>query len=420
MFTSQSKRIEERVRSLFPSPGFFLEIGAWRGEHFSQTAYLERERGWTGLCVEPFPNDFERRSCRVCAAAVSADGQTRTFIKVSIDRRHGGDVSYLSGFKDALLRSIHWPVISQFCDYEEIEVDTVTIDQLYDLYTLPEYIEFLSLDIEGSELEILQSIDFNARRFGLIAVEHNMDQVVRRAIGEILNANGYQLFESWEFDDLYIFSHEAWLTNEYRKWIQALQESTVHNFKDHSMVRRMLGVIHWPEPIPQGIDLELLTRIDNIGCSQPSWHSISGTALRMIHYAQKVLERNPSSIVEIGGGVGQFYATLRALGYTGDYYIMDLSEVVAFQHLYLAEVERQTGLSLPLTAHGFDFCVSFYALGEFDDETKIWYIENVVTQCPHGLVIWNPHSGASDIINFPCRVTDESPLLRSGNKQLEW
>jgi FkbM family methyltransferase len=420
MFLSQSKLIEQRVESLFPTPGFFLEIGAWSGENISQTAYLERERGWTGLCVDPFPRDFEARSCQVCARAISGNGQPRTFLKVRKDRRYGGDVSYFSGFKDSVMRSIHWPVISQYCDYEEIQVETITLDQLYELYRLPSYIDFLSLDIEGAELELLQAMDWNARRFGLIAVEHNMDQLTRRQVGGILTANGYQLFEAWEFDDLYILSHPHWLANEYRQWVAALKASTVHNFKDHPMVRRMLGEINWPEPVPHNIDLELLTRIDNIGRAQQS--GISGTALRMIHYAQMVLERNPPSIVEIGGGVGQFYATLRALGYQGRYFIFDLEEVKEFQDRYLAEVERQTGLSLPRFQYpsSYEFCVSFYALGEFDDQTKAWYVEHVVRKCAHGFIVWNPHSGASDVIDFPCKETDESPLLNPGNKQLEW
>lgn len=416
MYLSQSKRIEGRVESLFPSPGIFLEIGAWKGEHFSQTAYLERERGWTGVCVDPFPSGFEQRTCRVCPKAVSADGQPRAFLKVTTDRRHGGDVSYLSGFKAAVQRSIHWPIISQHCDYEEIRVETITLDQLYELYELPAYIDFLSLDIEGAELELLQSMDWSARHFGLIAVEHNMDQLIRKQIGELLSANDYRLLEAWEFDDLY-FSHKAWLANEYQKWVDALQTSTVHNFKDHPMVQRMLGEIDWPGDVPAGVDMGPLTKIDNIGRSQP--REISGTCLRMLYYAQKALQKNPRSIVEIGGGVGQFFAVLRAIGYQGDYYIFDLPDVQEFQAAYLRQVEGQTGLSLSQRLQ-FDFCVSFYALGEFDDEMKEWYIESVVKKCPHGFVVWNPHSGASDVINFPCTVTDEYPLLSEGNKQLEW
>lgn len=420
MFTSQSKRIEPLVDSLFPHPGTFLEIGCWDGELLSQTAWLERARGWRGLCVDPYPSNFEERTCQVCAQALSRTGRPRAFLQVTIDRRYGGNVSYLSGFQDVVQAGLHWPVIRDFCDYQEIPLETISPSQLWERYQLPEFIEFLSVDTEGSELEIFESLDFHAHRFGLIAFEHNMNETARRAIGQLLTAHGYRLLEPWAYDDLYVFSHRDWLAKEYRLWVQALQDSTVHNFKDHPMVRRMLGDFPWPAPLPHGVDLELLARIDNVGRSAPS--AISGPALRMIHYALAVLERNPPSIVEIGGGVGQFYATLRALGYTGRYFIFDLPEVKEFQAAYLAEVESQTGLSLPVfqSPKSYEFCVSFFALGEFDDETKAWYIENVVRKCPHGFVVWNPHSGASHEIDFPCTVADEQPLLHQGNKQLEW
>src|SRR5690349_3695857 len=276
MYTSQSKLIEQRVESLFPSPGFFLEIGAWHGENISQTAYLEHKRGWTGVCVDPFPRKFGNRSCRVCAQALSATGQPRAFLKVSIDRRYKGDVSYFSGCKERVMSSIHWPIISEHCDYEEVQVETITFAQLSKEYDLPHFIEFLSVDIEGGELELFGSIDFNAHQFGLIAFEHNMNQIVRRAIGQILVHHGYELFEAWEYDDLYTFkgspvpSHKNWLDNEYKQWVAALRSSTVHNFKDQPMVRRMLGDFRWPLPVPHNVDLELLTQIDNIGRSVPS------------------------------------------------------------------------------------------------------------------------------------------------------
>lgn len=217
-------------------------------------------------------------------------------------------------------------------------------------------------------------------------------------------------------------NHKDWLDQEYRQWVQALLSSTVHNFKDHPMVRRMLGEIDWPLSAPSGIDLEFMERIDNIGRSVPA--GLSGTALRMIHYARQILERQPISILEIGGGAGQFCAVLTAMGYRGEYSIADLPEVHDFQERYLQEVHRQTGLPLlrPVNYERMDrcFCASFYALGEFDDETKAWYVEHVVRKCPHGFVIWNPHSGASDRIDWPCTVRDESPLINPGNKQLEW
>ena len=35
------------------------------------------------------------------------------------------------------------------------------------------YIDFLSLDIEGGELDILKTIDFNTYSFGLLTIENN-------------------------------------------------------------------------------------------------------------------------------------------------------------------------------------------------------------------------------------------------------
>ena len=214
--------------------------------------------------------------------------------------------------------------------------------------------------------------------------------------------------------------HKEWLDNEYRLWIEALNSCTVNNFKDHPMVKRMLGEIDWEErflPMITSTEKELIRKIDNIGRSNPT--DISGTCWRMVYYACQVLHRQPQSIIEIGGGVGQFYAVLRALGYKGDYFIQDLPEVMLFQNSYLRMVHLETKLNTTQSLH-FDYCVSFYALGEFDDETKAWYKELVIDKCPHGFVIWNPHSGATPTIPFKCEVKDEYPLLAEGNKQLEW
>ena len=199
--TSQH-RIELFLKCFFTEPGFFLEIGAWDGETISQTAYLERVKGWKGLCVDPFPKNFLNRTCEVCDKAISKDGLPRDFIKVSIDRRNGGDVSYFSGFKDVV--TTHWQMIKDYCNYEIVKVETITINNLYKQYNLPEYIEFLSVDTEGSELEIFESIDFSKSSFGLIVFEHNRDEVAREAISKILNVNGYKFFCTIEIDDIYI------------------------------------------------------------------------------------------------------------------------------------------------------------------------------------------------------------------------
>jgi len=220
-------------------------------------------------------------------------------------------------------------------------------------------------------------------------------------------------------------NHKEWLDNEYSEWVKALQQSTVDNFKEHPMVRRMLSLdisVDFSRLISREIfrkNIGLCLDIEKIG--QTTHTIFLYHLLRLMYYGEKVLKQNPSSIVEIGGGVGQFYAVLRALGYKGKYEIYDLQEVQEFQRKYLDRVTELTGLNTDLsTFHDFEYVISLYALGEFDNELKDYYIDNVVKKCDHGLIVWNPHSGASDKINFPCKIEDEYPLTSPGNKLLTW
>jgi FkbM family methyltransferase len=200
MVNSSQHQIENYVSNYFKT-GKFLEIGCWDGELISQTSVLEQQ-GWSGVCVDPFPKHFSKRKCKLIKKAVSKDGFDREFIRVSIDRRYGGDVSYFSGFKDAV--KAHLPLIEDYCDYQNIIVQTITIDEIYSQTELPLYVEFLSVDTEGSELEIFQSIDFNKYKFGLIVFEHNEEEDTKSGVGKILTENGYRLIESLRCDDIYI------------------------------------------------------------------------------------------------------------------------------------------------------------------------------------------------------------------------
>lgn len=216
-------------------------------------------------------------------------------------------------------------------------------------------------------------------------------------------------------------TYKEWLDNEYSQWIKALQESTVHNFKEHPMVKRMLGEPDrdiW-EKVWIKLTVEqqvLILQISVIG-GEDNW----ARTHRMIYYAQQILKRNPSSICEIGGGVGQFYAILRALGYKGRYFIEDLLEAHMFQKKYLLEVAKQTGLNaFQEYSENCEMVVSFYALGEFDDDTKEKWITRVVNRIPHGYIAWNPHSGASDDLSLFKHDIKVTPGIEPGIKIIEW
>lgn len=236
--------------------------------------------------------------------------------------------------------------------------------------------------------------------------------------------------------------HKSWLDNEYSQWVKALQESTVHNFKEHPMVKRMLGVKNFSLRSTDagtafGEHWHLMCKIDSIGYSDEGNSDLMvskdgiyedenadrGSMLRYIYYANQILKLNPSSICEIGGGVGQFYAILRALGYKGTYKIVDKSEVIQFVNKYLDEVEKQTGLNLNMGADGnmgSEMVVSFYALGEFDDQTKADYFRTIINNTKHGYIAWNAHSGASDDLSLFKHDIKVTPGIEEGIKIIQW
>ncbi len=65
------------------------------------------------------------------------------------------------------------------------------------------YIDYLSLDTEGSELEILKSVDLTKYTFGIIDVEHNYIEPRRTQIRELLESHGYEYIRANKFDDCY-------------------------------------------------------------------------------------------------------------------------------------------------------------------------------------------------------------------------
>ena len=204
---SQSGKLEPFLEETFKGKkGFFLEVGCWDGSNLSQTLYLEQQ-GWKGLCVDPFPKNFENRKCLLHPGAISSDGRDREFIWVKNDKRDGGDVSYFSGFKSSL--TIHWDFIQEYCTYETTYIETITVEQLYRKYKLPHYIDFLSVDVEGAELEVFAGWNLDVYRFGVITFEHNGDDNVKKYIGRMLERRGYSYVmsigvEDFLSDDVYI------------------------------------------------------------------------------------------------------------------------------------------------------------------------------------------------------------------------
>jgi hypothetical protein len=84
-----------------------------------------------------------------------------------------------------------------------IKVKTISLLDVLKNANAPMFIEYMSLDTEGSELEILKHFDFKQYIFGLIDVEHNFVEPRRTNIKNLLVSNGYIYKGENKWDDMY-------------------------------------------------------------------------------------------------------------------------------------------------------------------------------------------------------------------------
>jgi FkbM family methyltransferase len=174
--------------------GYFVEFGATDGKGLSNTYLLEKEFGWNGILVEParsFHDSLRRnRKSEIDTRAVwSETGLTVLFAE--------NPQPYLSAIEEPTKRASR--------SRHPYEVETVSLPDLLKHYRAPTHIDYLSIDVEGSELNILKSCDFQKYRFGVITVEHSYRKD-RSEIFKLLTSNGYRrVLEhiSW-WDDWYI------------------------------------------------------------------------------------------------------------------------------------------------------------------------------------------------------------------------
>ena len=178
--------------------GYFVDIGAHDGTTFSNSKFFE-ELGWKGVCVEPNPLVFSTlqstRKCKCIMKAISDKVGNAQFFQII----EGADM--LSGLVDEFnqlgIQNIHANLQDTENEFDYIEVELDLFDNIVDQAK----IDFLSIDTEGNELKILQTIDFNKYDIKVITVENNDydDKFVN-----FLVPKGFTFVKRLGCDELYI------------------------------------------------------------------------------------------------------------------------------------------------------------------------------------------------------------------------
>ena len=182
--------------------GFFLDIGAHDGITGSNTYFFEKELGWQGICFEPLPHLFkklqETRNCiciNKCVAAI--EGQLPFLHVDSVDEMLSG---LCATYDPRALRIVTEDMKTYGGEFKILQLAAVRLDTILAHYGIT-HIDFLSLDTEGNELEILKSIDFSKITIDVITVENNYNESY---INEYLTNNGFTFVTRIRIDDIYI------------------------------------------------------------------------------------------------------------------------------------------------------------------------------------------------------------------------
>jgi FkbM family methyltransferase len=166
--------------------GFFVEAGAADGLAFSNTRCLEELYGWSGILCEPSKTlalhlrNSSRRASKDFRALHGVTGMELSFLE-------NADHLTLSSLDICTTDQDDDPKRKNFSRYT---VSTVSLLDLLRDHGAPLYVDFLSLDTEGNEFDILNSFDFSIYKFGLICVEHN-SAIKLQPIDDLLSRHGY-------------------------------------------------------------------------------------------------------------------------------------------------------------------------------------------------------------------------------------
>jgi FkbM family methyltransferase len=179
-------RLAEHVRGY---GGFFVEVGGNDGISQSNTAYLERYRGWRGLLIEPIPElvrqcKINRPLAIVEECALVPEGYPETTVKM----KYCGLMSLVCGARGTDLKDeAHIANGRQYLGPDEepytIRVAARTLSSVLDAHAI-QRVDLLSLDVEGYEGSVLRGLDFSRQAPRYILVEVNNLTDVEQALDQ--------------------------------------------------------------------------------------------------------------------------------------------------------------------------------------------------------------------------------------------
>jgi FkbM family methyltransferase len=186
----------------FKTDGIFVEFGVCDGIFLSNSFILEKKYNWSGIICEPlksFQTELsQNRNCAIDHRAVySSSNLTVEFMEIPENKE-------LSGIYSSFLEDNH--EITRNENYISYNVETIGLTDLLEYHNTPTSIDFISIDTEGSEFDILSNFNFNKYDVDIFTVEHNYIHSKREEIKNLMEKNHYTriLTDISQWDDWYV------------------------------------------------------------------------------------------------------------------------------------------------------------------------------------------------------------------------
>jgi FkbM family methyltransferase len=177
--------------------GFYVEIGAWDGKKKNSTIILEKD-GWEGVCIEASPPSYEtliqNRKCRCLNVAVyDKDGEVDFAIFPTRPEWNGIIETFNPSHRKLLMNNFEEP--NSYI--QKIECKS------WASLELPNHIDYLQIDTEGSEIQILKCVDWATTAISYICLEDNNAESGDTTYRDFMTSLGYECIRQYNVDYLW-------------------------------------------------------------------------------------------------------------------------------------------------------------------------------------------------------------------------
>ena len=170
----QDKYLEEKVFKGYKN-GFFMDVGAHDGKSLNNTLFFEENNGWTGINIEPIKKVYDtltviRPNCiNINCAVCNNDGETEFLCNT-------GRTEMISEIKNTFdsrhMKRLQRENKQYGSTTEIIKVKTKKLETICNSHNVS-HINYLSIDVEGAEFEVIKSINFDKVFIDVIGFENN-------------------------------------------------------------------------------------------------------------------------------------------------------------------------------------------------------------------------------------------------------